>query len=357
MAAVYDKYISRSDAADLIPTQYSREIINGVIEDSAVLRLARRLPNMTAKQLKMPVLNSLPYAYFVDGDTGLKQTTGVDWTNKTITAEEIAVIVPVPDAVLADAEYDMWAQINPLVRAAFGQAIDNAILYGTNKPTSWPNGIVTQATAAGNVVTETADGYADIMEKGGLIDLVEQNGFLINGYLGGIQARAYLRGIRDDNGQPIFRDGMRNAEGYTLDGQRIIFPINGAMAPTGYETPMLIAGDWSQLVYAIRQDMTVTRTNQAVITDATGAVVYNLFQQDMTALRFVMRLGWQLPTPAVTMIGVSNPFPFAVLETGEEPDDDNGGEGGDGGDDNGGEQVGGGEQGGGGAGTGENVGS
>ena len=50
------------------------------------------------------------------------------------------------------------------------------------------------------------------------------------------------------------------------------------------------------------------------VNDAEGKVVYNLYQQDMTALRFVMRLGWQLPNP-VSALGATNPYPFAVLNS------------------------------------------
>lgn len=310
----FNDVIDRSGAASLIPVQYANDIMQDAVEESAVLRLAKRLPNMTRSMLSMPVLNSLPHAYFVNGDTGLKQTTKVDWTNKMITAEEIAVIVPVPDAVLADSQFDIWGQIRPLVRQAFGQVIDAAILHGTNKPTSWPEAIVTEATAKGNVLTATDDGFADIMAPGGLISLVEEDGYLVNGYLGGMQSRAYLRGIRDQNGQPIFRNGMTGGTSYTLDGQRIEFPRNGAMAASGAGVPMLIGGDWDKLVYAIRQDLTVTKTNTGVITDADGKVIYNLYQQDMTALRFVMRLGWQLPT-VVNALGAENPYPFAVLKS------------------------------------------
>lgn len=310
----FNDVIDRTGAASLIPTQYANDIMQDAVEESAVLRMAKRLPNMTSSMLSMPVLNSLPHAYFVNGDTGMKQTTKVDWTNKLITAEEIAVIVPVPDAVLADSQFDIWGQIRPLVRQAFGQVIDAAILHGTNKPTSWPEAIVTEATAKGNVLTATDDGFDDIMAPGGLISLVEEDGYLVNGYLGGMQSRAYLRGIRDQNGQPIFRNGMTGGTSYTLDGQRIEFPRNGAMAASGKGVPMLIGGDWDKLVYAIRQDLTVTKTNTGVISDADGKIIYNLYQQDMTALRFVMRLGWQLPT-VVNALGAENPYPFAVLKS------------------------------------------
>lgn len=307
--AGFNDMITRTGAEALIPVQESSQIIQGITEESAVLKLAKRLPNMSSKTLKMPVLSSLPYAYFVDGDTGMKQTTKVDWGNKVITAEEIAVIVPVADSILADAEYDIWAQIRPLVVQAFGQVIDNAILYGTDKPASWLDGIVTTATSKGNAVTATSDGFKDIMGAGGLISLVEEDGFMVNGYMGSLQSRAHLRGITDQHGQPLFRNGMTGGTTYTLDGQPIVFPRNGSM---NADSPLLIAGDWNQLVYAMRQDMTVTKSNQAVITDSTGKVVYNLYQQDMTALRFVMRLGWQLPNP-INALGAENPFPFAVL--------------------------------------------
>ena len=171
---------------------------------------------------------------------------------------------------------------------------------------------MTEATSKGNVVTATDDGFVDIMAPNGLISLVEEDGFLVNGYLGSLKSRAYLRGIVDNNGQPLFRNGMTGGTAYQLDGQRIEFPRNGSMSNDG---PLLIAGDWDKLVYAIRQDMTVTKTNTGVITDETGKVVYNLYQQDMTALRFVMRLGWALPN-AVNAMGIADGYPFAVLNPG-----------------------------------------
>lgn len=305
----YNNIIDRSGAEALVPAPVANEIFQGITEESAVLKLARRLPNMTSKTLRLPVLNSLPMAYFVNGDTGLKETTSVDWTNKVITAEEIAVIVPVPDAVIDDAGFDIWAQIRPLVVQAFGQVIDRAMLYGLNKPATWPNGIVQDASGKGKVIVLGDDPYDDIMAGGGLISLVETSGYAVTGYVGAVQARGVLRGVKDTTGQPIFRQGMTDGTSYMLDGQSIVFPKNGAIDPS--ET-LLIGGDFKQMVFAIRQDLTVKRATEAVISDADGKVVYNLLQQDMTALRFVMRLGWQLPNP-LNNIGGESRYPFAIL--------------------------------------------
>ena len=71
--------IDRSGAESLIPTQETNEIIQGTITQSAVLSRGRKLANMTSRQYKMPVLDMLPIAYFVNGDTGQKKTTKQAW--------------------------------------------------------------------------------------------------------------------------------------------------------------------------------------------------------------------------------------------------------------------------------------
>ena len=86
--------IARSNAEALIPTQESHDIIQGAVEQSAVLQRGRKLANMTASQYKMPVLDLLPVAYFVNGEGGsaMKQTTNMAWDKKVIYAEEIVEV-------------------------------------------------------------------------------------------------------------------------------------------------------------------------------------------------------------------------------------------------------------------------
>lgn len=303
--------VNRTDLSGLIPEPVTREIIQGVAEGSAVLQMGRRLPNMTSKTQTMNVLDMLPTAYFVNGDTGTKQTTKMKWDKKKIYAEEIAVIVPIPEAVLDDADYDIWGEVRPRLVEAFGKVIDGAILFGVDKPTSWRDSVLDTCKAAGTIIPATSYIYDDLMAEGGVIAKVEESGYLVNGIMSAVQMRAKLRGLKDANGNPIFKTDMQGATPYALDGSPMFFPRNGAFDAS---KALMFAGDWSELVYSIRQDITFKIFDQGVVQDpSSGDIQYNLMQNDMVALRAVMRLGWEIPNPkSAYNDGITNPCPFAV---------------------------------------------
>ena len=306
--------ITRSNAEALIPVQESHDIIQGVVEQSTVLQRGHRLANMTAAQYKMPVLDLLPVAYFVNGEGGSakKKLTTMAWDKKVIYAEEIAVIVPISEAVLDDADYDIWGEVRPRLIEAFGQKIDGAILFGQDKPQTWRDDVVTTATSAGAVVTLGSDLYDSILGEGGVIAKVEESSYFVNGHMADITMRAKLRGLKDTTGQPVFKSDMQTGTTYTLDGSPMNFPRNGAFDRS---KALMISGDFSQLAYSIRQDITFKIFDQGVIQDpATGEILYNLMQNDMVALRAVMRLGWEIPNPINAMVpDKTKRCPFAIL--------------------------------------------
>lgn len=317
------KIISRSNLSGLIPEPVTREIIQGVTQGSAVLSMGRRLPNMSSKTQTLNVLDSLPIAYFVDGDTGDKKTTNMAWDKKKIYAEEIAVIVPIPEAVLDDSDYDIWGEVRPRITEAFGKVIDAAILFGTNKPTNWRAGLVPSAIAAGNyVIRADADPdpgvFTEIMGVDGLIAKVEESGFLPTGAMAAVKMRAQLRGLVDTTGQPIFKTDMQGSTRYALDGMPMEFLMNGAFDPT---EALMIIGDFSQLTYAIRQDITFKVFTEGVVQNTDGSIAYNLMQNDMVALRAIMRLGWEIPNPLNAYNAeLDSYFPFSVyLPEGSNP--------------------------------------
>lgn len=308
--------IDRSGADTLIPEERAREIIQGTIAQSAVLSRGRKLPNMSSRTYKMPVLDMLPLAYFVNGDTGQKKTTKMAWDKKFITAEEIAVIVPIPEAVLDDSDYDIWGEVRPRIEEAFGKVIDGAALFDVNKPDSWRSGLVSSATTAGSIVTLGTgdDMYDKIMGEDGVIAKVEESGYFVTGHMADISMRSKLRGLKDTTGQPIFKSDMQSATSYALDGSPMNFPNNGSFDKS---KALMISGDFSQLVYSIRQDITFKLFTEGVVQNTDGSIAYNLMQQDMVALRAVMRLGWEIPNPINSLKeDKATRFPFAVLKKG-----------------------------------------
>ena len=308
--------ITRANTAGLIPVEYSNELLKTVPEGSWAMKLGRRLRDMSRYQTLLQVSSALSTAYFVSGDTGAKQTTNLEWSDVTLQAEELAVIVPIPENVLDDAEVPIWDEALPDIKNAIGKAVDQAVFGGTNIPASWNTaiggaGIVAVATAKSNSVAlgAGADLYDDLLGDGGVFSLVEADGFAVSGSVAHLGMKGKLRGVRGSDGQPIFMTDPAIAGGYMLAGAPTYFPTNGAMVTTA----PLIAGDFSQLVYSIRKDVTWKVLTEAVIQDGAGNILYNLAQQDMVALRVVVRLGFALPNPVNRVNTGASRYPFAIL--------------------------------------------
>ena len=307
---------NRADAEAIIREQVASNIFQDAPKHSVFLSMAKKLPKMTSNQTRMRVLDFLPTAYWVNGDTGMKQTTRQAWDNVFINAGELAVIVPISDAVLSDAEFDIFGEVTPRVMEAIGQKVDAAVIFGDNRPAEWGLDIISRARQAGNNVSPTTgkDYYDLILGENGVFSKVEDDGYGVTGALAPMNFKSKLRGLRDKTGQPIFKSNMQDVARYSLDGAPITFPENGAFYAN---IAQLVVGDFSQAVYAIRQDITVKILDQGVIQDPdTKEIIYNLAQQDMTALRIVFRMGWALPNPATRLNEDRTGCAFAYLEPG-----------------------------------------
>ena len=303
--------ITESDVSNdpLIPTPVSAEVIKELPKASATLSLARRV-NMGTKSQRQPVLSLLPEAYFVSGDTGRKQTTEVDWENVTLVAEEIAVIVPIPENYLSDSQVPIWDEVRPTIVEAFGRRIDRATIFDVAKPATWGDAVLTHATDAGNVVTEgdsTDDLAADIALLG---KELAEDGFDLNGFASGPGLQWRLMGMRTTDGHPVYTQLVGdNREG--IYGRPLGAVQNGAWDS---DSATIIGGDWSKAIVGVRQDISFKLFTEGVISDDDGNVVLNLMQQDAVAMRAVMRLGWALANPATAVNTTAEErSPFAAL--------------------------------------------
>jgi HK97 family phage major capsid protein len=315
----------------LIPEEVSKEIIEGAIVESAALTYLRRTTMRRAQQ-RMPVLSQFPTAFWLTGadlnarDVAMKQTTSTQWDNVYLNAEEIAVIVPAPKSLIADLDYDFWAEVKPRISEAIGIALDEAVFFGTNKPATWPVAIVPGAVAASNQVTAatgTPDWLGDLNTA---LGMVEADGYSPNGIWARIQVRAWLRGLRAGDGTtaaaiPLFYPDAAPSgtmpEG-TIYGVKTMYSSAGLSGfATGAANFSAVVGDFKQAILGVREDITMDVFDTGVITDngSPPIIQYNLMQQDMVALRVTARFAFAVPNPLNRQQPTAGSrYPFAVVK-------------------------------------------
>lgn len=313
-------FITDGNATALIPQPIANEIIKMAAESSAAMQMFRTV-NMGTKTQRLPVTTALASAYFVSGPTGStapgrKKTSSAAWERKTLTAEEIAVIIPIAEETLDDADFDIWAEVKPQIAEAIGAKVDGAVLFGVDKPTSWSDeAIVAAARAAGNSFVRGSVGSQRLdVDISDVMSLVEADGFAVNGHVADISLKGGLRGLRDADGQPIYIGSPREdvSDRPTVYSEPINFLKNGAW--DGDEAD-LVTGDFTKAILGIRQDIRFKVLTEATIQDPDdGSILYNLAQNDMVAIRATFRCAYVTANP-VTRLAASagSRFPFAVL--------------------------------------------
>lgn len=313
----YNNVIDRAtNPAIELPEEVSREVIKESTASSVVMNLARTV-RMSSKSYRQPVLDVLPNAYWVNGDTGLKQTTSVEWESVYLTAEPLAVLVVVPDEFIDDSFVPIWSEVRPLIAQAFGKVIDNAALWNVNRPSSWTSSVYQHAAAAGNFVeigqnkglvagTSGSDLAVDVAAMG--LQLAN-DGFSLDAFAAQNGFNWRLLAQRDTNGQPIYTPQIgENRAG--LYGIPFVESRNGAWD----NEVKLIGGDWSKAILGVRQDMTFTMHTDAIISDDSGNVVFNAMQQDSKIMRVVGRFGFAIANPVTNLNSTrSTRSPFSLL--------------------------------------------
>lgn len=343
--ATFNTNLNRSAAADRLAREIPEEVVPGILQDVETTSLALQVGNtfrMNAFQTRFKLLNSRPDAYWINGttsagdaplgsvnnddtnqaakDSGLKQTTTYGFENLTMTPDEIAVLVPIPDSWMDDSDL-AWSEVQSAVTGAFARAIDAAVFWGASTtshplPSTFGAGLIPDAIAGGNVLyladhlaTTPTDGtradYADAYAA--IAQAVDGKGYPTNRFIVRPSETWRLRRQRDENGS-LLQAGQ-------LFGLDLSEARNGTWDAN---TAIAVAGEWGNLRIGIRSDISFDLFREGVITDATGNVVYNSMQQDGKILRATMRLGYVVTNPLRNLTG-QREYPFYVLAPGSAP--------------------------------------
>ena len=313
----------------VLPVEYGREIIRGLVGRSKALELGRRLPDMRGKTYKLNVNANLPVAGWVKNSQVTPNAEGYEINRKPVStyafegvdivAEELAVIVPISENTLADVEdfgIELASELEEQVIGAFQQAIDSAVFFGVGSPWTGFGGLVAGATTANAIVTwDGTSGASFYNAINDAMTLVEKSGYLPNAILGGPALNSAFRGSITTLGVNVTDQGEIGRLARHVD-------LTGGFNES---TAFAVVGDFRYLVYSFREDMSMRLLTESIIQDPnTGAVIYNLAQQDMVALRFTMRLGFALPNPVNRVSGTLSSdgkyiekgaaaYPFAII--------------------------------------------
>jgi HK97 family phage major capsid protein len=313
--------ISRSDAAALIQEAYSNDFLTYATESSAVLSVFTTR-NKGTKNVRLPVLSTLPHAKWVgessSASEGVKPTDKATWGNKELIAEELAVIIPVHENVLADATEDVLGELTKLGGQAIGRALDAAVVFGINKPTTWTsNDLFASAVDAGQTFAVGSSVDGDDL-SGSILQAAEAVAVHYDPttILSPSGMRFRLANQRNINGTPIYVPSLQGtpvADG-TVHGLSagwisgtVTNGSTGDLPVWDRDDAEAIVVDRSRVVIGVRQDITVKFLDQATV----GGI--NLAERDMVALRFVARYAYVLGDNKATGKATADNSPVAAV--------------------------------------------
>lgn len=312
--------IDRTNAAGIIPEEYHDDIIQEATYASVALSTFRKITIPTAVN-HLPILNVLPIAGFTDGEAaeadpskGKKPAASAEWGSLTMTAEEIAAVVPIPEAVLEDAvANDLWGDVTEMLGQAIGSVIDGACFFGTNAPASWPTGgIKGGAVSASQLVVPAAAGAPTPGEYSDAFAFVEADGYQVQAAYASVNQKAVFRGM-NASGVPIYLTDVRT------DGMvSSIYGVPVHYSPLAWEVgTQALVGDPDKAIIGVRKDLTFKLLDQASIDVSAaqdGSQMLHLAQQDSVALRVRARVGFVVANPVTPLEPTAaDRYPFAAI--------------------------------------------
>lgn len=281
-----------------LPTAVSREILQKTQEQSAIMRLARKI-TLPGTGVTIPVITGDPQAAWVD-ETDKKPTSNPTLSTKIMQAYKLAVIVPFS----MEFRRDMGALYDALVSrlpASLGQKFDETVFGpASGKPGS---NFDTLGGCTAQNLSGTGGAYDALVAAKVAISTA---GYLMNGVALSPQGEGVLLGAKDTTGRPIFVASVHEGATGRLLGAETYLTKGAYKAanPTGYNT-VGVAGDWTQALFGTVEGVKISISDQASLTISNAQV--NLWERNMFAVRAEMEVGFRAEASAFNLLTVPVP--------------------------------------------------
>lgn len=242
-----------SKAGYLAPKELVMAIIKGIEEFSA---LRPMVGNRTtgSRAIQIPKRTALPSAVWVGETETRPDTEGLAYGMLDIPVHESTMAVPVTNAMLEDAEFDIEAEIREAVSIAYGKQEGLAIVSGSGfkQPEGFLNAAGVNGMVSGHATEIKADNVIDLKAK-------VKTGYARNGsFVLNRLTLAALRKMKTGDGQYLWVPGLAVGKPNTLDGEVYIEVPDMPDIGAGFK-PIAFA-DWKRAYLLVdRLDMSMLR--------------------------------------------------------------------------------------------------
>lgn len=235
--------------------------------------------------------------FFKTAEAGVKTSAKLTFSKGEVTLSKYAVIVPATDELTDDAAIDYWNVVTRELTRAYARLADEITFTDPTSGLTNLSGVITQpVSGAGTTIkwddllnaqgkqeddldTSNAKWY---MRKETWFRLVMTKGTTNDAYLAGSLNAGFNPNVNQPTtpwGTPVVFTRVLPSSGVTP----------GSPGVVGSNDAYAVYGDLRNYILYNKRGMQLTMSSEATIVDTDGATT-NLFTQDITAMRAVVRL-------------------------------------------------------------------
>jgi HK97 family phage major capsid protein len=288
-----------SDAAGgiLLPPAQGALLTNGLLQEAGAFALAGDSRTTSSRREAFAIWNGTPTAEIV-GEGGTKPVTGAEFAGGTLNIKKIASIITFTDEMIEDVQSgDLNVLVDSGIRAAIADVADaNAV--GKDSGTNITGAFDSELTAT----TQTVEWNSAVQDGLALAVSAAMGSLEANGYrdLGILVSGDVSRHLRDARITGVSGGGTAAAS-VTALSQGLYSPntdpfygiprfvstnLNTLTETAGANKVVAVVVNRPNIHVRIRHDVRVKPSNEATV----GGT--SLYQNDLTALRYVMRAGF-----------------------------------------------------------------
>ena len=245
-----------SEGGYLVPDQFEKTLVEGLLEENLIRRIARTIP-VSTKTTEVPVLASRGTAAWV-AEEALIPDSDVAFSQITLNASKVATLIKVSDELLSDSVFPLESFVASEFARRIGDKEEEAFFTGNgvNKPTgilAATGGAPVGVTAASQI-TVTLDEVMDLYYS---ISTAYRNRAVFVANDATVKA---LRKLKATDGQYLWQPSIKDGTPDMLLGRPIYSSSKVPVMAAGNKA--IVFGDFNYYWIADRQGRSFQRLNE-----------------------------------------------------------------------------------------------